>query len=404
MFDVTAAASVAGVEVGTATDLLESLVAKSLVVPEAYDDRRCFRLLDTIRHYARQLLRDDDRMEETQDRHLEYYLTAVVGTNHDEWPWLRPNIEAAIDVAIDRERYDLAADLFSTQGSLWHEVPSLISTLARLDTVMSRLPSGSPVIERLRLPELQLALGLRDFARLSTATAAAIEADDEETRVAGLILRANGLTLIDPDEALRLATAAEKLDSSAGTWGVTKVRADVHMFAGEYGPALELWQPYVEERVEYALMSAATILLLDERPAEALELMAEMKPPWVAGAPRPRVLRGFCYLDLDRRSAAESEFLAEARLARRGREFLAANDALIGLSALAAYDGDVPLATELVLGAGEGRWLLTCALGRRVADRLGVRDAYDARLPQSFSEEADDATELLRATMAAGRW
>ena len=54
-------------------DLLTQLVEKSLVVMDALGGR--YFLLETIRQYAQQRLREFDATELTPDRHLEYYLT-----------------------------------------------------------------------------------------------------------------------------------------------------------------------------------------------------------------------------------------------------------------------------------------------------------------------------------------
>ncbi len=57
-----------------ARELLESLVAKSLVVPMAIDaDQMAFRLLETVRAYAGQQLAASDEVTEVADRHLDAY-------------------------------------------------------------------------------------------------------------------------------------------------------------------------------------------------------------------------------------------------------------------------------------------------------------------------------------------
>lgn len=71
-------------------DLLSSLVEKSLVAVEAKGDR--YRLLDTVRHYAADRLRESGEEQRVRDRHLSYYLALaekarpeLVGSRQSVW-------------------------------------------------------------------------------------------------------------------------------------------------------------------------------------------------------------------------------------------------------------------------------------------------------------------------------
>src|ERR1700761_1479520 len=55
-------------------DALDTLIDSSLVQPELHGDEPRFRLLETIREYARDRLRDSDGWAEAHDRHAAYYL------------------------------------------------------------------------------------------------------------------------------------------------------------------------------------------------------------------------------------------------------------------------------------------------------------------------------------------
>ncbi len=55
-------------------DLLTSLADKNLVVAETHDDETRFGMLETVRHYAQDRLRESGEEEPVRDRHVEYFL------------------------------------------------------------------------------------------------------------------------------------------------------------------------------------------------------------------------------------------------------------------------------------------------------------------------------------------
>lgn len=64
-----------GIHPGDVLDLLTQLVNKSLVIPESKADAEArYRLLETIRQYARERLLEAGGGEEVRERHLQYYL------------------------------------------------------------------------------------------------------------------------------------------------------------------------------------------------------------------------------------------------------------------------------------------------------------------------------------------
>jgi len=64
----------AGIEQGDVLELLTSLADKSLVVPEQGDAQTRYRLLETVRQYAREKLDDDDGSAAVRLRHRDYFL------------------------------------------------------------------------------------------------------------------------------------------------------------------------------------------------------------------------------------------------------------------------------------------------------------------------------------------
>jgi hypothetical protein len=118
-WDLDAAAPVTGLPATRAVDVLDSLVAKSLVTTErAEDGRTRYRLLETIRQFAQEKLVEAGEVEGARDRHARHYaglagaaagsvltLTPVIGANEEnvlgaiEWLQGRDGA-AAVDLAI----------------------------------------------------------------------------------------------------------------------------------------------------------------------------------------------------------------------------------------------------------------------------------------------------------------
>lgn len=63
-----------GVDSADVLELLTSLADKNLLAAETHDDETRFGLLETVRHYARDRLRDSGEDEPVRDRHVDYFL------------------------------------------------------------------------------------------------------------------------------------------------------------------------------------------------------------------------------------------------------------------------------------------------------------------------------------------
>ncbi|MFI0483541.1 BTAD domain-containing putative transcriptional regulator [Actinomadura sp. 9N215] len=110
-FDLEAAEAVCtggGVRGEEVVDLLAGLVHKSIVMADGAGDRARYRLLETIRGYGRQRLRESDGIDEYGDRHSRYYHGLTVRAAEqwcgaDEADWLRrlhrelPNLRVALE-------------------------------------------------------------------------------------------------------------------------------------------------------------------------------------------------------------------------------------------------------------------------------------------------------------------
>jgi predicted ATPase/DNA-binding winged helix-turn-helix (wHTH) protein len=101
-----------GIEHGNALDLLTSLADKSLVVPEQEDAQTRYRLLETVRQYARDRLEDTGSSAAVRARHRDYYLALAEEADPklrgaEQAEWLRrleeehENLRAGLEWSID---------------------------------------------------------------------------------------------------------------------------------------------------------------------------------------------------------------------------------------------------------------------------------------------------------------
>jgi predicted ATPase len=118
--------SVAGAEV---LDILGRLVSKSLAVAELRDGAMRYRLLETIREYARERLAESGREQSVRDRHAAHYAELAYFADQrlrgpDQLIWIArldaegDNLRAALDWAMRRE--DAYAALSLCSGLAWY--------------------------------------------------------------------------------------------------------------------------------------------------------------------------------------------------------------------------------------------------------------------------------------------
>ena len=119
-FDADAAAAVMERDLPDTLELLESLIAESLLSKIPAPEATVYRLLETLRAYAETQLQRNRTLEAHRDRHLDHFTRAVRTTDEAEvdspgpdwhrapsrrWLQLKSNLDAAIDWAIVNQRY-----------------------------------------------------------------------------------------------------------------------------------------------------------------------------------------------------------------------------------------------------------------------------------------------------------
>jgi len=113
-------------------DLLARLVDKSLVIFEQRDNEARYRMMETIRQYAREQLLESGESERVRDKHLEYFLRLVEeaepklrGATHLTWlnrlETEHDNLRVALDWSQESERAaEWGLQLAATLSPFWH--------------------------------------------------------------------------------------------------------------------------------------------------------------------------------------------------------------------------------------------------------------------------------------------
>ncbi|MBV9933714.1 MAG: tetratricopeptide repeat protein [Actinobacteria bacterium] len=117
-------------DTGWVLDSLDRLVARSLVVAEEQDGVARYRLLETIRQYAREKLAAADEVADRRARHLDWFHELALEaepqlTGPDQAAWLRSlaseydNLRAAMEWAAEGERAETVLEMATALWRFW---------------------------------------------------------------------------------------------------------------------------------------------------------------------------------------------------------------------------------------------------------------------------------------------
>ncbi|CAA9275089.1 MAG: hypothetical protein AVDCRST_MAG10-3544 [uncultured Acidimicrobiales bacterium] len=237
-FDLDATVAVVGDEYPEALRLVTNLVRQSMVVATG-DDR--FRLLDSFREYANELLAASGSCDAVAARHAQWFTTlaedADVKVRSDEQDvWLRrlhgelPNFRRALEWAFDRDP-QLGARLATALSWFWTLEGMLIEACRWLDRAVAT-PNLPPRLRSKALTAsgyLAAPLGRLDYARDACDEAAAIAAEEGDDWAVGNALITAGVArwgLDDFDRAIDAHTEAIARFAEVGNeWGMSVARA-----------------------------------------------------------------------------------------------------------------------------------------------------------------------------------
>jgi predicted ATPase/class 3 adenylate cyclase len=129
-------------------DLLTRLVEKSLVVYEEWNGRARYRLLETVREYARERLLEIDDGEALQKRHRDSFLSLAEAarqrlTGPEQGEWLErlemehDNLRAALEWSVEQGESTIALRFGNALGLFWYYRGHLVEGWRRMAELLS---------------------------------------------------------------------------------------------------------------------------------------------------------------------------------------------------------------------------------------------------------------------------
>ncbi|MEZ5321112.1 MAG: LuxR C-terminal-related transcriptional regulator [Microthrixaceae bacterium] len=264
--DVEAVASDDALPRTAVLDLLDRLVARSLVVADDEGPVVRFRMLETVRQYAARQLRDAGEADEMADRHAAHYVAELlrIGPNTecafdvDEFRWCvteMDNIAHAVRSVLASQRHHDAIEAVWHLSLAWGLVdpPACERLLDAVDAACAE--SGDAADEpRLRLARTHLQLWAGNLLQCAVEGLACIEAaertGDEWVAMRARTYVAQVLAWVDPDAALDMQRTgrdaarrlADPVGDTLGTVGIAST------YIGVLND-LNAGRPYLDEAV-----------------------------------------------------------------------------------------------------------------------------------------------------------
>jgi len=433
-FDLPAAVAVSGFDDYDAIDLLDSLVAKSLLaVDEAPDNPTTrYRLLETIRIYAGDLLARSEDVLAAREAHLRWFRSVATthrfldaadlvraGELRADWPNIASALEWALvrgdDVETGETGHEVAAHIaFGCQG-LWEAQVPAVEGRRWVEQIANGLPPGE-CRDWMHYVRAVLCMQLDDFPVVHRQLEELLAAEATTPEV---LAQATGLMAFlccrqYPDRTRELVEAADRVADDGGLgdeyrtpgiWArgcLALYENRVHESLPDFGLAhrlLEVEGHYTNHVVMTGLALASSHVLAGE-PGRALDLIDSRDWSLSVWDSSP-IVRAIALIDLDRPTDAADLVVGFGYAALRGRLSRMANDALVGFAALAIARGEQDHAWELLQQAASPKTPFTIGLAEGLADRVGRGDELRSihRERQRPLSELD-ASDHLRAEMA----
>lgn len=144
---------------GPCLEIVAALVGKSLLVREEVEGRSRYRLLETVREYARELLQRSEHGEEAEARHRDWYLSLAERLELATWGGARQtsairtleaehdNLRAALTWSLRHQQATRALRLAGALGRFWEVRGHLREGRNWLETALAA-DAGVPAIVR----------------------------------------------------------------------------------------------------------------------------------------------------------------------------------------------------------------------------------------------------------------
>lgn len=425
-FDIEAVAAVADISKGEATELVEALLAKSLVVRADRNGRVRFRLLETLKAYAEDRLVDSGEASDVRARHLGHYFAismrngrSVCGGTLGMGRRLRfdvSNVSAAIEHAMATGRLDTAAELLTASAMGYFldiRLPEFAELLDRVlagDAVAAQAAADrldDDLIGCLRATRVWAHVFLANWNITSSESKLLQDSPDPLHRGLGSAIRAFLSGSSDAAEPLA-AIAEAQLDEGAeqprrsnvetmARWMLADARASHALRNGRTQDALDhaeklLRTPPDTDDRGYSHVSVATVAATAQimlgQPERAFDTIAWLSELDI-GYYDAIEIRALAHLALGELDEARTAIRVHAARGVSGRLHGEAADSLLLLAELARAEGDDALARRLLADVGLARGHSTIRLAHELATELGIADECTALLRRDVAPDAD---------------
>ncbi|MGH3441270.1 MAG: ATP-binding protein, partial [Nitriliruptorales bacterium] len=349
-FDLEAAEAVCGwggIAADDVLDVLGRLVDRSLVTVMASGGQVRYRLLDTIRRYARERLEEVGETRPMRRRHAEYHrelarqgALALRGSAQLQWrdrlTAVTDDLRAALAWAGSNGDGELLLELAAGLWDFWVRFGHLLEGHRWVTVALEACPDGPVDLRATALAQAALSSWwLGDLEGADRRAGESLVLRGEETgavsaafalQVAGIVAAWRG----DPDGAGdRFARSADLFRAAGDSWGVASALNRMEELARKGGD--------VERAAELA--------------AESLALYEELGDPWGTGWSRWAL--GRAAATLGRGEEADEHFRAGLRLSAEIGHLTGIAFSLLGLAETSAHTGDWERAVRLH-GAADG--------------------------------------------------
>lgn len=418
-FSIEAATAIAGDDNDIASlDLVRSLIEKSLISVEDNQTTNRFRLLETVRYYASDLLDRADELAFARQKHLNYYhriartRSWIEGSDarraHDLVPhW--PNISSALEWATATESWIEAGEIALGAHGLWTNTVSPSIGVAWIEALREAVEALDPELGQwLRHNKAQLCLQLDHFTDVHDIFEDLAENGIPEVRAQALAMHAFTQNRSHPQLTLDLLAEGDELVALHALGPSSRLtlcwaRGTYWLYEGDFETARKYFRETFGIAVQSDVhnthfyisgLSYAAAQFLTGKPSDALDTLDSQDWSQSVWDSSP-VIRAACLLDLGQPTHAADIIVQFSYEAKQGRLNRMANDALVAWAALAIYRDEPDHAWKLLQQAITPRTPLTIGLAEGLAGRIGkggdLRRLHRERLVPLGQLDATDA-------------
>ncbi len=417
-FDLEAVAAVVGLPRGSVIDLVEALVAKSLVVRTDSDSVSRFTLLETLKAYTEDRLVESGEAAAMRDLHAEHFHDLAMARDGrtisadarvgKRLQFDRANVTAGFDWLMNNSQFVMAGELLL--GSLaayenYGHANEAVALFHRCEQAIEDIDLD--LVDQLRESIIMSVIVIDDWPTMRAKAGQMRSSTNPTIRVLGCSHLAFVFGLRDAAIAQQyLGEAAEHLalahaerpglntDIAHGIYrGVQGVLLG---YTGDYVQALAAIDDVPDNLAGYdhyltglsvVQPQAAVYHILMGQPTAALERLEPFADVGYAYGAFHEIdaLVSFALNDVD---TARHQVRLQATEAATGRISRRCNDAVMLLAELALEEGDHERAVDLITDMGVGRSPGTIVYSRDLARRLGVSDEHVAQ-QQVFLDSAN---------------